>query len=613
MSSQTSFIDKQLRLYIATTLATSTVGATASALLLPPNPLAYSPTWDCRTDFNNDWLCRIKNVSPSMSSGFPPASGNAYYIPQSVSPTPQMPVTSQPAASLQVTEQAIFLEMLNASPESYVLQWQAANSRDPLEQLQQTYPVLINTTIAEYHRAGRKWFVLLDGPFASRTQAINALKDYPRHGLANVLFPWTRPVSSLHRLNMQPSITNPSVMEGYLNAYQQYPATATHSNNPLYSRKNPNYPAANSAGDYSLNQLFPPNQYEQPIGYEYPAGSIEPHDIPPANLSANGTHTDLPPGVISGFGTLPGRHDGYSTQNQHYYQDKPATSLEEFPVYIDTRHLDIPEKANSQSSGLPENKYKKWLEPSLHKNYRQSRYPHTNDQRYKAPRQTSRYNFFKATHNGYIIQWQATNNRRALERIQQRYPALGKTQIIHYQKRGKDWFALISKPYQNRTQANQFLIQSSVAQASTRLYPRIRRISGLKKLVSQSSHNYLLGKKHLSEKSNRPSKNNRTSNHQTHHVSSSKQPDNYTIQWYAANDLHIINRMKERFPELASAEVIHARRNHKNWYILVQGKYSNNREALLALKSPAFREAARQLRPWTRPLHSIKTMEKRDS
>ena len=71
MSSRALFKDKQLRLCVVTTLAAGPVVSTTEALLLPPKPLAFSSTWDCRSGSGNDWLCRTqtgRGYSQSLES-----------------------------------------------------------------------------------------------------------------------------------------------------------------------------------------------------------------------------------------------------------------------------------------------------------------------------------------------------------------------------------------------------------------------------------------------------------------------------------------------------------------------------------------------------------------
>lgn len=90
-------------------------------------------------------------------------------------------------------------------------------------------------------------------------------------------------------------------------------------------------------------------------------------------------------------------------------------------------------------------------------------------------------------------------------------------------------------------------------------------------------------------------------------------PDSrYTIQWYAANQPEVIQRMKQRFPVLSDAVTVYFRRNKKDWYVLLQGQFRSSQEAISAMRSPAMREAARVLHPWTRPVNSLKALEPRD-
>ena len=87
-------------------------------------------------------------------------------------------------------------------------------------------------------------------------------------------------------------------------------------------------------------------------------------------------------------------------------------------------------------------------------------------------------------------------------------------------------------------------------------------------------------------------------------------PENsYTIQWFSSSNRQSIEKLKQRFPELASAVTVHIQRNQKDWYVLVQGQYRSSQDAIMALKSPAMKNIAMVLHPWTRPLQSLKKMQ----
>ena len=203
MSNQFFFTKKNIRLCIATTLATGTFGALANAML-PPNAMGFAPGWKCQADFNNNWMCRSQAVNNNATMMYPQMNGYyspppmmapvaAPYPPQmmapAASPYPYMMMapaapTAPPHVMMQkppmqdqegfAADQAVHTEIMRSAPGSYVLQWQAANNRESLEQLRRAHGALAEATIVEYHRQGKQWFVLLDGPFTDRRQAMQA-------------------------------------------------------------------------------------------------------------------------------------------------------------------------------------------------------------------------------------------------------------------------------------------------------------------------------------------------------------------------------------------------------------------------------------------------------
>ena len=92
--------------------------------------------------------------------------------------------------------------LLNADHGSFVVQWQAAYSPKPLQALQQNYPVLQQATIVHYRRNKKDWYVLLEGPFKDRNTAMAFLNLPPRPDMMEALYPWTRSVASIQKLNI---------------------------------------------------------------------------------------------------------------------------------------------------------------------------------------------------------------------------------------------------------------------------------------------------------------------------------------------------------------------------------------------------------------------------
>ena len=180
-------------------------------------------------------------------------------------------------------------------------------------------------------------------------------------------------------------------------------------------------------------------------------------------------------------------------------------------------------------------------------------------------------------------------------------PTWANTLVVRYQKRGRDWYALVSPPFSSLTDARSALSHPVYAQMATQLYPRIRSIDSLRQINSMSvpaiqherfvDYNDSLSEVRVSLIDSAA---------QTSPVGLPvsnpflpEQPEQnilngsgkrYTIQWFTADRPESIEEMKQRFPELSSAVTVHYRKHQKDWYVLVQGQYRSSSEALSMLK-----------------------------
>ena len=176
---------------------------------------------------------------------------------------------------------------------------------------------------------------------------------------------------------------------------------------------------------------------------------------------------------------------------------------------------------------------------------------------------------------------------------------------------------MASPAYDNLAMAKRALEQPAYARIATRLYPRVRPVESLRQLVAlskpASQDQRITASQHRSRLSRRPSASpaQPDSRHPTSLLQNSD--GSYTIQWFAANKPESIKKMKQRFPELASAITVHYRRNQKDWYVLLQGQFRSSSEALSIIKSPVMQDAVRVLHPWTRPLTSLKKLGIRET
>ncbi|AMO58774.1 hypothetical protein GZ77_17195 [Endozoicomonas montiporae] len=592
MSGRVLFTCKPLSLSVVAALATFSASL-ADALLLPPKPLALSSSWDCKSNVNNDWLCRrdasseynqpLEKVSrqrtyqPTQARGYsePEPSGSLYPPRQEYNPafpsspddsfrnTPQqtpypsapvypesspepfrepsinrqppeqrLPSTRAQPVNVVTTEHQSFKRLLNAPHGSFVLQWLAAHTAKPLRELQNYYPVLQDAAIVQYRRNGKVWYVLLDGPFTDRNTANRALKAAPRSGMIKELYPWTRSVASIQKLDLvRPDIHQP---------VKEQPVVA--------------------------------DQFSMPVGSPQPAETMF-ASIAPAYPNME-----------------QGRKEPYS------YQDYNSVTAPEPFDYNTHSFQQLMQKPDS---------------PKGYKH--QTPNPHSG----RMTRQQSvPEKVLDAPPGSYTIQWLASSRKETLERARQRYAYLEDAQVIQYRKRGRNWYILASPAYDNPTLAKRALEQPAYARIATRLYPRIRSVDSLRQLVA-------LGKP---VRQNPPARTVQHAAQPKRLPVAHKQPESspsvsllkdsegsYTIQWFAANKPDSIEKMKQRFPELASAVTVHYRRNQKDWYVLLQGQFGSSGEALSVIKSPVMQDAVRVLHPWTRPLTSLKKLGVRET
>ena len=607
MSGRVMFTCKPLSLSVVAAIATLSASS-AEALLLPPKPLALSSSWDCKSNANNDWLCRsdagsdynqplenvsrqsdyqqqarnnyqpasVESASSSRRQEYNPATptNDSFYndpyqapsqftpqpTPQSAPAYPQQPTPRQyreapiqrtparqvtTASSYQpapiATPEIIGLNrLLNASHGSYVLQWLAAHSPKPLQELQNYYPVLQEAAIVQYRRNNKDWYVLLDGPFKDRNSAMTALKATPRSSMINKLYPWTRSIASIQKLDLiRPDVVDPGYEQNVVAEQYSMPVGSPQPTETMFASIAPAYPNIERSSGYSSYESPDYNTPEPASSYDYNTQFSQPRT-------------------------------NYTRENR----DRPSSSSH------------YSSKKERQERTLRSDRH---VERKTNRSY---------------TRQEEINRVLNAPSGSYTIQWLASSKQATLERAKQRFPYLDDAQIVQYRKRNRVWYVLVSPAYTNVSQARTALEQPAYARIATRLYPRLRSVDSLRKLVitdqpaqqqKRVAKPKFIPKPAVPEQS--PVQDLLTSS-----------DGSYTIQWFAANKPESINKMKQRFPELASAVTVHYRRNQKDWYVLLQGQYDSSSEALSIIKSPLMQDAVRVLHPWTRPVTSLKKL-----
>ena len=643
MSGRLLFKEKQLRLCVVAAL-TPIAAPVAEALLLPPKPLASNISWSCQPGVN-DWLCQTNWQGYKSKPTEQP-----FAQPAVVTPDDTQDLYNQATSQIVAETPPPSIDLLQSPKDHYVLQWMAAKERSQLEALKQRYPILKNATIAQYQRSGVTWFVLLDGPYPSRIAAMAELETPPRSHMATELYPWTRSMASIQKLDqLQLEYPTRQLADNLQAEYlpvptpQQLAAASDYNNTYKVTYKS-------EGSDQTLT-------YEEPYKESYEQRYQRTDD----SQSYQSYPSDQPQ---TGYKSMNGKAHRAETQKP-VFSNNSITYGNEFNEGVNTvsasdqNYRVYPEEAAPQEmyvsitpayrSTIAEQQAP--LDYNIQGNYSQTEpAPAFTNRKLRAepekPPKTP--NVLTANPKSYTIEWMNGSRKASLERARLRYSELQGTQIIHYRRNNRNRYALVSMLFINRSEALDALLTPSLSRVSTRFSPRIRQVGYLQSLVESTQRvannealksrekslykrrsinkHYNSDKAYLVNRSNRQQRNVQPTLYQrqppknvtpTTSVTQKVQPrsfldgstNSYTIQWFSSSTLESVEKLKQRFPELASAETVHIKRNKKSWYILVQGNYRNSQDAITALKSPAMQNIAMILHPWTRPLSSLKKMQ----
>ena len=221
MSGRLLFKEKQLRLCALAAL-TLIIAPVAESVVLPPKPLPSNVFWSCQSGVGSDQLCgKISRQSYKFNG---PQRAEKIRQESSDLDRPSANVDIEPYQSLPVDSggPSSLTGLLESPGSSYVLQWMAAKEPSQLEALKQRYPVLRDATIVQYERSGKLWYILLDGPYPSRMAAMAELRTPPRSRMAQELYPWTRSLASIQKLDLDVVPKNPAeqLAQKYRSDYQ---------------------------------------------------------------------------------------------------------------------------------------------------------------------------------------------------------------------------------------------------------------------------------------------------------------------------------------------------------------------------------------------------------
>ncbi|MCL6269661.1 hypothetical protein M3P05_06865 [Sansalvadorimonas sp. 2012CJ34-2] len=192
----------------------------------------------------------------------------------------------------------------------------------------------------------------------------------------------------------------------------------------------------------------------------------------------------------------------------------------------------------------------------------------------------------------YTIQWMKSDVPEVLRDIRNSYPQLSTAEIILLSRKSTMQYVLIQGRYPSNLAVKQVLKDPQLSSLARHLQAKPRPMASLKNSTQ-------LIKKPVFTQVSVPMDN------QISNILMAPE-GSFTIQWLAANKPRMLNQLKQRYPELENAELVHFRRNHKDWYVLVQGQYSSSHEARQVLKRPELQRLANQLRPWARSVAGLR-------
>ena len=231
-----------------------------------------------------------------------------------------------------------------------------------------------------------------------------------------------------------------------------------------------------------------------------------------------------------------------------------------------------------------------WIEPQLQPQSIPTRAPVRSE-----PRQDALQQMLNAPANSFSIQWTVSTDPAAIKRLQQRYPVLNQATVVRFRSLGEVWYLLLSGIYPDSASA-QSLLSSHEYQVMVRhLKPWMRPLAGLKSLRLVAENGEPI----------RSSVQRSQGNRQT-----IKQPvlpqGAYTIEWMESDNHQQLQQMRNRYAQLADAEIVMVARRQGMRYFLIQGRFSGFQAVENALLAPQFSSLAHHLSPKPRPMASLR-------
>ena len=233
---------------------------------------------------------------------------------------------------------------------------------------------------------------------------------------------------------------------------------------------------------------------------------------------------------------------------------------------------------------------KVWTEPQLQPQSIPIRAPVRSE-----PRPDALQQMLSAPANSFSIQWTVSTDPAAIKRLQQRYPVLNQATVVRFRSLGEVWYLLLSGIYPDSASARSMLNSHEYQAMVRHLKPWMRPLAGLKSLRLVAENGEPI----------RSSVQQSQGKRQT-----VKQPvlpqGAYTIEWMESDNHQQLQQMRNRYAQLADAEIVMVARRQGTRYFLIQGRFSGFQAVENALLAPQFSSLAHHFSPKPRPMASLR-------
>ena len=520
MSGRLLFKEKQLRLCALAAL-TLIIAPVAESVVLPPKPLPSNVFWNCQSGVGSDQLCgKISRQSYKFNG---PQRAEKIRQESSDLDRPSANVDIEPYQSLPVDSggPSSLTGLLESPGSSYVLQWMAAKEPSQLEALKQRYPVLRDATIVQYKRSGKLWYILLDGPYPSRMAAMAELSTPPRSRMAQELYPWTRSLASIQKLDLDVVPKNPAeqLAQKYRSDYQTGTGLPVQNDGiaPV------NYDISYGSQQTRQQQVWQKAQQQvrqqaRQQAWQQIQQQVQQQTQQPVQQQAwpqiqQRAKQQIQQRVQQQTRyyrqALPESSDDNYSSAQTSYGKRSVADTDTVPyesefsgnaysnVNNDQSYRVLREQSNPQEmyvsiapayrSRIPQQHSRKDADYNTQGVPASEPVQYRGSQAYEeAELSHSSLNVLTANPRSYTIEWMSGSRKASLERARARYSELQNTQIIHYKRNRRDRYALVSMLFVNRSDALDALLTPSLSKVSALFSPKVRQVAWLQSLVGST-------------------------------------------------------------------------------------------------------------------------------